>query len=234
MTPVHFDVPRDSDTGLPATWYRAGDAPAPAVLVLAHGAGAGQSSPFMVACGHGLAALGVDVVTFDFPYMARHRRLPDRAPILEEAFRAIVRAVGAREEFTGHRLLIGGKSMGGRMATHLAAAPDEWPAGIAPLAGVVALGYPLVPPGRRAGDRVTHLAAITVPALIVQGTRDVFGDPDEVRAALREAGAGPMFTVQEVAGGDHSFGVLKSSGREPETVHAETQAAIARWIQTLR
>ncbi|MCC7123305.1 MAG: alpha/beta fold hydrolase [Acidobacteria bacterium] len=234
MTPQHFDVQRDSDLALPATWYRAtGSAPEPAVLILAHGAGAGRSSPFMVAYGNGLASLGVDVVTFDFPYMARQRRLPDRAPVLEDAFRAVVGAVGTREDFIRHRLLIGGKSMGGRMATHLAAAPDRWPDNVAPLAGVVALGYPLVPPGRRAGDRVTHLAAITVPTLIVQGTRDVFGDPDEVRAALKEAGAGAAFTVQEVSGGDHSFGVLKSSGREPGAVQADTQAGIARWIRAL-
>ncbi|HUE89253.1 MAG TPA: alpha/beta fold hydrolase [Vicinamibacterales bacterium] len=172
-----------------------------ALLVLAHGAGAGQSHPFMVRYAQGLAERGLDIVTFDFPYMEAGRRAPDRAPVLEEAFRRVVAAAGARPQLNARRLFIGGKSMGGRMATHVAAAPDLWPEHAPPLAGVVVFGYPLNPPGgasKRSPDRVSHLARIAVPVLIVQGTRDTFGGPDAIRAAM------PHAIVHDVAGGDHS------------------------------
>jgi uncharacterized protein len=178
------------------------------LLVLAHGAGAGERHPFMTRHAQGLAARGLDVVTFDFPYMQNGRKVPDRAPILEKTFRdVIVAAVG--EHLLSHRLFIGGKSMGGRMATHLAAAPETWPAGAPPLAGVIVLGYPLRPMSKAgagttgraapsASDRTTHLARITVPTLIVQGTRDSFGGPDDVRAAM------PHAQVLALEGADHS------------------------------
>lgn len=202
------------------------------LLVLAHGAGAGQTHPFMVTVATGLAARGVEVVTFDFDYMARGRKTPDRTPVLEDTFRAtIAQAVGA-EPHHARRLVIGGKSMGGRMATHLAAQPDRWPAGLPPLAGVVALGYPLAPPrGRRTGDRVTHLGQLAVPTLIVQGTRDAFGGPDEVSAAIASTGSAPPITVRPVEGGDHSFAVLKSSGRDTERVLEEVVDLVAAWIR---
>jgi predicted alpha/beta-hydrolase family hydrolase len=133
----------------------------------------------------------------------------------------------------GSRLFIGGKSMGGRIATHLAAQPDQWPAGLPPLNGVIVLGYPLAPPGgRRTGDRVSHLKGLTVPTLILQGTRDAFGEPDEVSSAISAGGATPPIEVVTVAGGDHSFAVLKSSGRDQDAVHAEVQDTIATWIRT--
>jgi uncharacterized protein len=171
------------------------------LLVLAHGAGAGQSHPFMVRYAQGLAGRGLDVVTFDFPYIQAGRRAPDRAPVLEEAFRNVVAAVSARQDLQPRRLFIGGKSMGGRMATHVAAASDRWPGEAPPLAGVVVFGYPLNPPGgpsRRSPDRVSHLASIAVPLLIVQGTRDTFGGPDAIRAAA------PHATIHPVVGANHS------------------------------
>src|SRR5579859_2194352 len=111
------------------------------MFVLAHGAGAGQRHPWMVQLAEGLRARGVRVLTFDFPYMQEGRRAPDRPPVLEASFRAAVGEARAQLE-PGERLFIGGKSMGGRMATHLAA--DGEPG----LAGVVCLGYPLHPPGK--------------------------------------------------------------------------------------
>jgi predicted alpha/beta-hydrolase family hydrolase len=183
--------------------YQAADAAARQVLlVLAHGAGGGQQHPFMVRYARGLASHGIDVVTFDFPYITGGRKTPDRAPVLEDAFRRAIVEAAAREEGRGRRLFIGGKSMGGRMATHLAAAPEQWPADTPPLAGVVVFGYPLNPPGgpsRRSPDRVSHLAKITVPVLIVQGTRDTFGNPDAIRQAM------PRAEVYDVNGGDHSL-----------------------------
>ena len=178
MSPLSFQISQDDDpAAIGATLYEADAAPRlDALLVLAHGAGAGHFHPFMVAYATALAARGVDVVTFNFSYMERGRKMPDRAPALEDTFRKAVAGALAHRHVRGSRLFIGGKSMGGRIATHLAAQPDQWPAGLPPLNGVIVLGYPLAPPGgRRTGDRVSHLKGLTVPTLIVQGTRDAFG-----------------------------------------------------------
>ena len=221
----------DTAPALAARYYPAASPDTGALLVLAHGAGAGQASPFMRHYGDALSARGIAVVTFDFPYVTAGRRAPDRTARLEDAFRNAVRGAVAAAGPARRRLVIGGKSMGGRIATHLASRPDAWPPDLPPLDGVVALGYPLTPPGgRRAGDRVTHLRALSCAALIVQGTRDAFGGPDEVVAALGGAGAMPSVVVLPVPGGDHSFGVLKSSRLDQEAVHAGIQDAIARWI----
>jgi predicted alpha/beta-hydrolase family hydrolase len=128
-------------------------------------------------------------------------------------------------------VFIGGKSMGGRIATHLGAAPESWP-DAPPLTGIIAFGYPLAPPrSRKTGDRVTHLKALKVPALIVQGTRDPFGGPDEIREAIADANPAPPITVLPVESGDHSFAVLKSSGRDQAGVHTTIQDAVVRWMQ---
>ncbi|MGE3887562.1 MAG: alpha/beta fold hydrolase [Vicinamibacterales bacterium] len=233
MSPLSFQVPLDGDPpGIGAALYAAeGAERLHAVLILAPGAGAGHASPFMTTYANGLANRGVDVVTFNFGYMERGRRTPDRAPVLEDAFRRAMAAALSHEHLRGSRVFIGGKSMGGRIATHLAANPDGWPEGVPPLSGVVVLGYPLVPPGGRSkGDRISHLRRLHVPALIVQGTRDAFGDPDEVREAVFGDGATPPIDIHAVEGGDHSFGVLKSSGRDQDAVHAEVLDAVTAWI----
>ena len=187
------------------------------LFVFAHGAGAGRQHPFMTSYAQGLAERGVAVVTFNFPYMEQKRRTPDRAPVLEDAFRRAIAGALDRREVKASKLFIGGKSMGGRIATHLAANLEAWQGDRKP-SGVISFGYPLAPPrSRRTGDRVTHLKALTVPTLIVQGTRDPFGGPDEVKEAVFE-------------GGDHSFAVLKSSGRDQKTVHQEILDAVASWI----
>lgn len=207
-----------------------GARPLNALFIFAHGAGAGQSHPFMTSYAKALAARGIAVETFDFPYMAHGRKTPDRAPVLEEAFRAAIVAAVARPEATGAHVFIGGKSMGGRMATHLAANLGAWPDVPKP-SGVIAFGYPLAPPrSKRTGDRVTHLKQLTVPTLIVQGTRDPFGGPDEVTDALADAMPAPPIEVLPVAGGDHSFAVLKSLGRDQKSVHGDIQDAVAAWI----
>lgn len=196
------------------------------VLVLAHGAGAGQTHPFMVRYARGLAERGVDVVTFDFPYMEAGRRSPDRAPVLEERFRHVIAAVADDPRLRNATLFIGGKSMGGRMATHVAAAPELWPAPTSLLRGVIVFGYPLNPPGgpsKRSPDRVSHLAHIPVPLLIVQGTRDNFGGPEEIRDAA------PRAQVFDVPTGDHSFKIQKSSGRTQPEMDAEVLEAVVRF-----
>ena len=232
MSPVAFKLPGDPDTTVAAALYPAeGDRQLDSVLVFAHGAGAGHFHPFMSSYASALAARGITVVTFNFPYMEKKRRTPDRAPVLEEAFRRAVVGAVEHRHVKASKLFIGGKSMGGRMATHLGAYLDKWPAVPKP-SGIIAFGYPLSPPrGKRTGDRVAHLKALTIPTLIVQGTRDPFGGPDEVKEAIFEGGARPPIEILPVDGGDHSFGVLKSSGRDQNAVHAEIQDAVAAWIK---
>jgi uncharacterized protein len=231
MSPLAFQIPSETEA-VNAVHYAAEGPNASALLVLGHGAGAGQSHAFMVNYASELAARGIDVVTFDFAYMARGRKTPDKAPVLEATLRAVVAGSVAQPRLQSARVFIGGKSMGGRIATHLAAEPATWPAGVRPLSGVIVLGYPLAPPGgRRSGDRVSHLRRLEVPTLIVQGTRDVFGGPDEVREAVFAEAATPPIEIVPVQGGDHSFAVLKSSGRDTSAVHAEVQDAVATWIR---
>lgn len=196
------------------------------LVVLAHGAGAGEKHPFMTAMARGLAERGIDVVTFEFPYMRAKRRAPDKAPVLEAAFRDAIGEALGRVGGTAQtiRLFIGGKSMGGRIATHLAAQ------GLEGLRGVVALGYPLHPPGKPEQLRVAHLPAIKVPVLIVQGERDAFGTPDELRPVIDTMPA--AVTLHVIAGGDHSLAVPKSAGVTQKEVYAGVLDAIAAWTQS--
>jgi predicted alpha/beta-hydrolase family hydrolase len=187
-----------------------------ALLVLAHGAGAGQKHPFMVSTARELATRGIDVATFDFPYMTRGRGAPDRAPVLEQSFREAVEE--AKGWSRSDRLVIGGKSMGGRMATHLGAQ------GLDGLRGIVVLGYPLHPPGKPDQPRTAHLPSITAPVLIVQGERDTFGTPDELAPVLTTMKA--PTTLHVVARGDHSLAV-----RGQKT--PDFYDVIERWITAL-
>jgi predicted alpha/beta-hydrolase family hydrolase len=199
--------------------------PALATVILAHGAGAPQSSAFMVGFAAGLARRGCHAVTFNFPYMEQGRRLPDRAPVLEACFRDVVDAICARADLAAARLVIGGKSMGGRIASHLAAQ------GVAGLAGVIALGYPLHPPGRPDRLRSAHLERIRPPLLVVQGSRDAFGTPEELRVALAPLGAAASLHV--VDDGDHSFKVPRRGPVPPGEVLERVQDEVVRWISRL-
>ena len=195
------------------------------LLVLAHGAGAGQHHPFMTAMAARLAARGIDVVTFDFPYLHDGRKVPDKAPVLEACFASVANWAVRQEDRPSERLLLGGKSMGGRMATHLAAAGFTVGDGGPPLRGIVALGYPLHPPGKPEQLRDAHLPKIAVPVLIVQGSRDAFGTPAELTPVVARMAAAPV-TVHVVEGGDHSFTV----GRTPrETVLDLVADVVAGW-----
>jgi predicted alpha/beta-hydrolase family hydrolase len=209
-------VPSLDDLG--AVAYAA-EGDADAVLVLAHGAGAGQKHPFMTATAKGLAARGISVVTFDFPYMRARRHVPDKAPVLEESFREVIDA--ARKWSTTSDVFIGGKSMGGRMATHLGAQ------GLEGVRGIVALGYPLHPPGRPDKPRTEHLPSIHVPVLIVQGERDTFGTPDELDPVV--ATMKTKVTLHVVAGGDHSLTVR---GKKKDDAFQDVLEVIADWVRT--
>ena len=187
--------------------------------MLAHGAGAGQKHPFMVATAKGLAARHISVVTFDFPYMRERRHVPDKAPVLESAFREVIDAT--RQWSSATDVFIGGKSMGGRMATHLGAQ------GLEGLRGIVALGYPLHPPGRPDKPRTEHLPSIRVPVLIVQGERDTFGTPDELKPVIATMKKIAV-TLHVVAGGDHSLTVR---GKKKDEAFQNVLDATAEWLR---
>jgi hypothetical protein len=193
-----------------------------AALILAHGAGAGQRHPFMVRAARELAARGLSTATFDFPYMAEKRKVPDRAPVLEAAWRTAIDS--GRTTLGNVPLFIGGKSMGGRIASHVASQ-----AGAGALAGLVFLGYPLHPPGNPAKPRDAHLPAIAEPMLFVQGSRDTFGTADEIRALMPRL---QHATLHEVSDGDHSLNVPKRTGEQNEVL-AGVFDAIAGWARAV-
>jgi predicted alpha/beta-hydrolase family hydrolase len=193
----------------------------PAALILAHGAGAGQQSSFMTSFARAIAALGVDVVTFNFPYTEQKRRLPDRRPVLESCYQSAIEAVRQAVPSAHDALFIGGKSMGGRIATQVAAADVN-----VPVTGLVLLGYPLHPPGKPAERRDAHLPAVGRPVLFVQGSRDAFGTPEELAPVV--ARMSPPGVLHVVEGGDHSFKV--STRAEQANVFEEVQRSIVKWI----
>jgi len=187
-------------------------------VVLAHGAGAGQPHPFIVNVARRLAAAGIETVTFNFPYMEEKRRAPDRTDVLEHCFRRVIEYV---EGLGTARVFIGGKSMGGRIATHVAAQGAQ-------VAGVFALGYPLHPPGKPDQLRLAHLRAITIPVLIVQGERDPFGTPSELAPVIATMQA--RVELEVVPGGDHSLAVR---GRPAEQLYEWLAGRLAAWVQTV-
>lgn len=201
------------------TVYRAGR-PA-AAIVLAHGAGAGQTSPWMVKAARALAERGITSATFDFPYIAAGRKVPDRAPALETQWRRMLDE--AHATFDLLPIFIGGKSMGGRIASHIAAQ------GVANVRGVVFFGYPLHPPGRPDQRRDTHLPAIAEPMLFVQGSRDTFGSEDEITALLPSLQRASLHVIR---GGDHSFKV-PGGARAQQPAFDEAMTAATAWMKSI-
>lgn len=193
-------------------------------VILAHGAGNDMHTPFLSAVHEGMAARGYAAVKFNFPYTEIGRRAPDPASVLEACYQSVLAAVRANERLAPGRIVIGGKSLGGRMATHLAA-------GGAATAGVVLLGYPLHPPGRTDKLRVAHLARIRVPMLFFAGTRDALCQLDLLRQTLQALPA--PTTLHVIDGGDHSFNLPKRMQRDAYSVWDEIVAATADWINAL-
>jgi predicted alpha/beta-hydrolase family hydrolase len=166
-----------------------------ATLVVAHGAGAGMDHPFLVGFCRAMGEAKVSTLRFNFPYVERGRRSPDPERVLRETWLAAFE--DARRDGT-RPVLVGGKSLGGRIASMCVA--DEMPA-----AGLVFLGYPLHPPGKPDRLRAEHLGRIEVPMLFLQGTRDPFARPDLLAGVLD--GLGDRATLVSIEGGDHSFRV---------------------------
>ncbi len=189
-------------------------------VVLAHGAGAGMVSPFMEAAAAGIAGGPVAVWRFNFPYIENNRKAPDRAAVLEETYRAVGDHIAGLDAHD--RILLGGKSMGGRIASQIVS--NGWPA-----QGLVFLGYPLQPPGRPDRVRDEHLYSVSVPMLFVAGTRDPFC-PLDVLASVRDRLSAPSELVV-VDDGDHSFKVRKSSGRSSADALREVFSATRKWIE---
>jgi uncharacterized protein len=196
-------------------------------LVLAHGAGANQSSAFMVEFAAALAARGIETITFNFAYTEAGRRVPDRNDRLEACWRAVIAACRGGMGGGGERrkLAIGGKSMGGRIASQVAAADSDG------IAGLVFLGYPLHPPGQPEKLRSKHLPDIRAPMLFVQGSRDAFGTPDEIAPIITTLKTPAQLYV--VQGADHSFKVGKKAVPPQAQVYELILDEVERWLRAL-
>jgi uncharacterized protein len=193
-------------------------------LALAHGAGGNQTSKFMVDFAQAFAARGIDTITFNFLYSEAGRGLPDRNDKLETCYRNIIEAhhKGTFGKNVGDKLVIGGKSMGGRIASQVAARNADG------ISGLVLLGYPLHPPGRPDKPRSKHLPDIEVPMLFVQGSRDAFGTPEELRPIIKNLKARADLYIVE--GGDHSFKVPKRSSLPQDSVNKGILDHIESWL----
>lgn len=212
------------DTG--ALRWRPSDGGRGPVVVLTHGAGTDVTSPILRAVGRGLAERGHDVVAFNLPYAEAGRKRPDPASRLLAAWRDAIAAV--RGASTDDRpLVLGGRSMGGRYASMLAA--DDPGA----CAGLVLLNYPLHPAGRPAQLRTDHWPRLVVPVLFVHGDRDPLGSVEELERERAARLTGAPSTVHLVAGADHGFRVRKADARAPADVLAEVAGTVSSWLETL-
>jgi hypothetical protein len=202
------------------------DAPANprACYVLAHGAGAGMTHPFMAAVAAGLAARDVATLRYQFPSMEAGKKRPDPPALAHSTVRAAVAA--AARELPRLPLVAGGKSFGGRMTSQAQAA--------APLPGVrglVFLGFPLHPAGRPSRERAQHLAVVDIPMLFLQGTRDELAHLDELEPVI--ASLGERATLRLFEGADHSFHVPRGSGRSDADVLGDVLDAFSTWVDAV-
>ncbi len=194
------------------------------LLVLGHGAGAGMRHSFMEAIAGALNARGIATFRYQFAYMEKRLRRPDPQPVLLATVRS---ALAAAHAAAGDLpLLAGGKSMGGRM-TSLAASEG----GLEGVRGLVFFGFPLHPPGSPGTSRAEHLARVTTPMLFLQGTRDTLADLALLRPIVE--GLGPKATLHVMDGADHSFAMLKRSGRSAREVIDELGGTVAEWVDRL-
>src|SRR5947208_3152677 len=194
------------------------------LYVLAHGAGAGMRHPFLETISQRLAEREIATLRYQFPYMEQRARRPDPPAVAEAAVRAAVQE--AARAAPGLPLVAGGKSFGGRM-TSSAQAKEPLPG----VGGLVFLGFPLHPPGRPGDERAEHLARVEIPMFFLQGTRDDFADLKLLRPLIERLGT--RATLHLVDGADHSFHVLKRSGRMDPEVLRELIRAIGDWAERL-
>lgn len=188
-----------------------------ATLILAHGAGGRMNSPFLNFIAEGLAESGVRVVRFEFPYMRARRRVPDPPAVLMDAWRAVIETFGG-----GPHVVIGGKSLGGRIASMIADGSA--------VRGLVCLGYPFHPPGKPQQLRTAHLETLRAPALIVQGERDPFGTPEDVAGYKLS----PAVRIEWLPDGDHSFKPRKQSGHTEKENLSRAVSLVAAFLSGLK
>src|ERR1044072_53999 len=193
-------------------------------VLLGHGAGADQLSGFMRIVSAGLAGRGFDVMTCNFLYKEQNRSIPDPKARLESCYLKVIEAARKHPTLKQNRLVIGGKSMGGRIASQVAAVSPEG------IDGLVFLGYPLHPPGRPDKLRDEHLPEIKAPMLFVQGARDVFGNEKEIGELIKRLR--PPATLYPIESGDHSFKVPKSV-KPQQQVYEEVMDEVARWGRSI-
>ena len=206
--------------GTPVTAVRTipGSEAARALLIYAPGAGSNINDPFGIYLSQGLAQAGIACVRFQFPYMEAGKRRPDSPSLLEETWQQVIETV----KIADAKIIIGGRSMGGRIASHVAAQG-------AAVDALALFAYPLHPPGNPTKSRDQHLPRIAVPALFCSGTRDAFATPEELAAV---AATVPKETVHRLEGADHGFAVLKSTGRTREDVWSEATGFLLSWLAT--
>lgn len=194
---------------------------AQALLVLAHGAGAGMRHPFMEGFSRMLAQQRLATLRFQFLYSEAKQRRPDPAPVLQQTILAAIHR--AAELGEGLPLFAGGKSMGGRMTSLLAARKE-----LAGVRGLVLVGFPLHPVGQPGTERAQHLNDVELPMLFLQGTRDKLAERGLIEPLVRGLGARAQLHILD--GGDHSFRVPKSTGRTDSDVVGELATVVGRWI----
>ena len=199
-------------------------------LILAHGAGAGINSPFMTDIASLLAARGIGLTLFEFAYMAQQRtggprRPPPKTDVLTEEYAGVIQSVSVTLH-SGQTLAIGGKSLGGRVASMIAEAAYR----DGKISGLVCLGYPFHPPGKPENLRTAHLASITCPSLILQGVRDPFGNSSEVEAFKLP----PAIQFHWLNDGDHDFGPRGASGFTRKDNLNSAADAVASFMQVLK
>jgi len=222
MTKSNWTVPVGNET-TSAIYDPAPDGDGSTVFVCAHGAGGNMTDKSMLTVSRALGARGLSIVRFNFLYKEKRSSRPDPMPKLKETTEAVVARV--RSELRPKTLIIGGRSMGGRAASMLAADGFD-------CSGLLLLAYPLHPPGKPDQLRDAHLASIRVPVLCVNGTRDPFCTPELMKGVLDRVTAPWQMLWLETA--DHSFHVLKSSGKTDAQVMGEVADAAEEWVATVR
>ena len=222
MTSTNWTVPVGNET-TSAVYDPAPNGDGSTVFVCAHGAGGNMSDKSMLTVARALGARGLSIVRFNFLYKEKRSSRPDPMPKLKETTAAVVARV--RSELRPKTLIIGGRSMGGRAASMLAADGFD-------CSGLLLLAYPLHPPGKPDQLRDAHLPAIRVPVLCVNGTRDPFCTPELMKGVLERVTAPWQMLWLETA--DHSFHVLKSSGKTDAQIMDEVADAAEKWVATVR
>lgn len=196
-----------------------------AVLVFAHGAGAPMNHPFMNKTSAYLFDEGIATMRYNFPYTEKKLKRIDPTPVLIETVRSAIRTA---KKYAGNiPLFAGGKSMGGRM-TSQAAAAENFPDGVT---GIVFFGFPLHPPGKESAGRAEHLFNVKLPMLFLQGTRDKLANPDLLKPVISKIGK--KASLHLIDGADHSFHMLKSSGRQDDEVLKEIAAEVRGWTDSI-